>query len=188
MKSKFASTVLLGLAVIIPILAGMYLFRDLYQKLSGLLKKILQETPLTSTGQLILVILLTLLILVLIAYLVGLISRSKPIVKLAKNLDEWLLNVSPLYRSRKVKIDNQTLFMTDECPPVFVLFGENERPGFLMEKKPEFNKHIVFIPKNFSNYDGHVYIVPMENVRLANTDKYSFIASLDRLGYGLDIS
>ncbi len=188
MNNKFVNTLVRGFSIIIPLLAIAYLFEKLYKTVAEQVQKILENTVLQSTLQIVGVVILSLIIIILITYTIGAISRHSKVVEWANSLDEWMINNISVYRNIKLQIDNNSQFVIEDKPPIFVKFGQYERPGFLIEKKPEFGKYVVFIPKNFNTYNGNIYIVPIENVRIANSDKDSFVVAMDRLGKGLDIS
>ncbi len=151
------------------------------------MKTIIDNTSLDTDFQVVIVAILTLVVLILLTYFVGRVVSSRD-SKLAKWIDEQLMANIPAYRDIKLKLDNSSTFLIEDHPPIFVNFGNAERPGFLMEKKEDLKKCVVFIPKDFNSFNGNIYIVGEDQVRLANSDKDEFVIAMDHLGKNLDIS
>lgn len=188
MKSKFFATVLKGFIIIIPILALALLLRQFLDLISNYVNKMMGNLGLDNDLQIALVTIASILVILLAAYLVGLISDTKILKNFSKRVDEELQNISVVYRTIKLRLDNSSAFMMQDRPPVFVMFGDAERPGFLINAHPELAKTTVFIPKDFNNFQGEVYIVDSRKVRKAKESKNEFVLHLNHLGDGLDIS
>ncbi len=189
MKNKsFIQTVLRGLILIVPIIGFFYIFREFYQFISTQIDHVMETTTIDNRFLIFLGFIASVLVIIGILYLVGLTSQTKPVHKFTRWLDGELVQISDVYRKIKLNIDNTTEFTVDDHPPIFVQFGEAERPGFLMELHNDIGKATVFIPKNFNDFNGHVYIVFIKHIRYAKAESTEFVASLDHLGEGLDIS
>ncbi len=188
MKNNFLKTSLRGALFLIPILGVGYLFYQLFIVLGDISDKIIENTPLNKHWQVFVAIVISIIALLFITYIAGRISKSKAVVKLSKSIDEELLSLSPAYRKFKISLDNQARFLVENRPPIFVRFGDKERPGFLIDSHNHLGRAVVFIPKNFNNYDGNVYVVDEKDIRYAKSNSQDFIYALDHVGDGLDIS
>ncbi len=184
----FLKTTFTGFLIIVPILGAIYLFRNLFIAIEKQVNNIIEITPLDTSLQVFIVFLVSLLVLILIAYAVGMISKTDPLRKMATWLDMQLMDFSDVYRSFKLNVDNNLQFLIENKPPVFVRFGESERPGFLMEQVQEEARAVVFIPKDFNRHDGNIYIVPNANVRMAKAEASDFIYAMEHLGSGMNIA
>ncbi len=188
MKNPFFKTALRGALFLIPILGVGYLFYQVFKVLGNVSDQIIKNTPLNKHWQVFLAIVISLIVLLLITYFAGRISKSKAVISLSKSIDEELLSLSPAYRKFKINVDNQARFLVEKRPPIFVRFGDKERPGFLIDDHQKEGKAVVFIPKNFNNYDGNVYIVNRDDIRFSKSTSEDFVYALDHVGDGLDIS
>ncbi len=188
MKSPFFKTALRGVLFLIPILGVGYLFTQLFKTIQKYSEQIIESTPLHTHWQVFWAALIALFIIALMAYIAGRISQSKWVLRLSETIDEQLLNMSPAYRKFKLNLDNQARFLVENRPPIFVAFADKERPGFLIDEHADQGKAVVFIPKNFNDYNGNVYIVPLSDIRYAKSNAEDFVYALDHVGDGMDIS
>ncbi len=186
-QKSFVNRIIRGAMILIPIIGAIYFFNSLNKTISEQIEKIIVNTPLETKSQVIFVAIISLILIVLFTYFIGYLSQLRPIRQFARWLDEQLIDNSEAYRSFKLNLDNNTQFITENRPPVFVRFGESERPGFLMEEYKEQGKCIVFIPKRYSTFNGNIFIVDKKNVRYAASSAEDFIFSLEHLGEGLNI-
>lgn len=185
--SVFIKTVFRGFLIVVPILGVIYLLNFLYETVKEQVDNIIETTPIETEFQVWVILLVSILVCIIIFYCLGLVSKTKPIAKFSKWIDEQLIENIEIYRNLKLKIDNRLQFLLEDTPTVFVTFGQSERPGFLMKEADEQGKCVVFIPKNINNYDGSIYIVNQQNVRLAQSTKSELILSLDHLGAEMNI-
>lgn len=188
MKSKFLTTALKGFIIIIPVIALVLLFQEFYDLISTNVNKIMDTLGIESHLQFFLVLLVSAIIILFISYGVGLITNTDAFKKFSKTLDEQLQSLSKTYRNIKLQFDNSTAFLLEDRPPIFVRFGNVERPGFLIETDEAEQKAVIFIPKKYNDFDGNVYVVALSDIRRAKDDKNDFVLSLNHLGQGLNVS
>ncbi len=188
MNSNFVKTTFRGLLFAIPMAGFAYFIYYFYDLIKKQIDKIIETTALETSWQVIIVALLAVVVLVLVLYLIGRVMRTKPVINALNWIDLQLINTVPAYRDLKLKLDNQSRFLLENRPPVFVKFGDAERPGFLIDRHPSYQKVVVFIPKNMNTFNGNIYIVREEDVRISTEEREQFELALDHLGDGLNIS
>ncbi len=176
-----------GFVILAPILFVIYLFDKVFKGVAEVITTVVQNTPLHSDLQVVIVFILTIFLIFIAMYMVGRFSYSRRLTQLSEWLDDKVLSNVPVYSSLKLQFENSSEFLLHNHPPVFVKFGEMERPGFLMEEKPDIDRSVVFIPKNFNDFNGNIYVVPDKLIRYAQSDKDQFLEALDHLGKNLDI-
>ncbi len=186
-KTTFLKTTFRGLLIILPIIGAVYLFNNLFSFFKKNINKIMETIGLETHFQAWIVLILTLSLVLLILYVIGLASRTQPLVKLSKWLDQQLLENIEFYRTIKLNLDNSLQFLLEDRPAIFVTFGASERPGFLMEKANSEGKCVVFIPKNFNTFNGNIYIVKQEHIRFAKSSSSDLIFAISHLGAEMDI-
>ncbi len=188
MKSTFFRTALRGALFLIPIIGVGYLLSQIFKTIDVFSENVIETTIIETKWQFTIALLLTVIILLILIYVFGRFSQSKAFAHFSEAVDEELINLSPTYRSFKLEIDNQARFLVENRPPIFVAFGNKERPGFLIDEHPNEQKAVVFIPKNFNKFNGNVYVVSLNEIRYAHSSTEDFVKALDHVGDGLDIS
>ncbi len=90
MKNPFIHTALRGFLFLVPIVGVGYLFNQLFRTIEKYSDKIIDTTPLSAHWQVFIAALISIVVIFILAYLAGVISKSKFVQHLSESIDEEL--------------------------------------------------------------------------------------------------
>ncbi len=183
---KIWATIATGLFFLLPLLALFFVLGKVFSVAGDALSPLLKRIPEDTFGGLRTKPLLSLIVLMVLAYFIGLLARFA----IARNVNSWLedhiLSSIPGYEFFK-NMGRQLLGLQTERedPVVIVNFDDNSQIGFLVEKLE--NGHFcVFIPGAPNPNSGGVFLVDAERVVFADATMLQTMKTLRRMGVGSD--
>jgi uncharacterized membrane protein len=185
LKEFLRTTIFGGLVFLVPLILILLVLRhalDLAMKLAHPIAALLPEGGLSRPA---LATLVAALVLVVLAFLAGLASRTTAGRRLTQWFEESLLGGLPQYRMAKTVAEGFAQVESGATPmqPALVLIDEGWQVAYLLEELRD-GWVAVFVPQSPSPMSGNVMFVQGERVRVLDIPMKDVIVLVKRLGVG----
>lgn len=179
------TTAIGGLMLILPIAVIIFILTYIINLLVSLNNKLAEYLPYEVFDNTLVIMTIAILSIVFICFLAGMLLKTGLGDRLAKNLDNFLIDKIPMYGFLK----NVTQRITGEnvlalTPAEVDLFGSEARSlAFVIEEIPD-NRFAVFVPSSPALTIGQVYILPAASVKQLDKPVRDAIDAISQWGSG----
>jgi len=180
------TTVIGGLMLILPIAVIIFILGYLINLLVSLNNTLATLLPYEIFDNALVIMAIAILSVIFICFAAGLLLRTGLGERLAKALDNFLINKIPMYGfikniARRITGDD-VLALT---PAEVNLFGSEARSlAFVIEEIPD-NRFAVFVPSSPALTMGQVYILPASSVKILDKPVRDAIDAISQWGSGM---
>jgi len=183
-KSFLKTTFVGGLMFLVPVVLLAVLLRHAMQLADKFAKPIAALLPVSQIGGVAVPTVIAVTILVLIAFLAGLLSRTPVGRRITHWFEESILGGLPQYRMVKSLADGLTQIESDDgIQPVLMRGDEGWMLGYQMEELPG-GWRVVFLPASPTPMSGNVFYVEAAKVRALDITMREAMQLVKRLGIG----
>jgi len=183
-KSFLKTTFVGGLMFLVPVVLLAVLLRHAMQLADKVAKPIAALLPVSQIGGVAVPTVIAVTILVLIAFLAGLLSRTPVGRRITHWFEESILGGLPQYRMVKSLADGLTQIESDDgIRPVLMRGDEGWMLGYQMEELPG-GWRVVFLPASPTPMSGNVLYVEAAKVRALDLTMREAMQLVKRLGIG----
>ena len=183
-KSFLKTTFVGGLMFLVPVVLLAVLLRHAMQLADKVAKPIAALLPVSQIGGVAVPTVIAVTILVLIAFLAGLLSRTPVGRRITHWFEESILGGLPQYRMVKSLADGLTQIESDDgIRPVLMRGDEGWMLGYQMEELPG-GWRVVFLPASPTPMSGNVLYVEAAKVRALDITMREAMQLVKRLGIG----
>jgi len=183
-KSFLKTTFVGGLMFLVPVVLLVVLLRYAMQLADKVAKPIAALLPVSQIGGVAVPTVIAVSILVLIAFLAGLLSRTPVGRRITHWFEESILGGLPQYRMVKSLADGLTQIESDEgIQPVLMRGDEGWMLGYQMEELPG-GWRVVFLPASPTPMSGNVLYVEAAKVRALDITMREAMQLVKRMGIG----
>ena len=183
-KSFLKTTFVGGLMFLVPVVLLAVLLRHAMQLADKVAKPIAALLPVSQIGGVAVPTVIAVTILVLIAFLAGLLSRTPVGRRITHWFEESILGGLPQYRMVKSLADGLTQIESDDgIRPVLMRGDEGWMLGYQMEELPG-GWRVVFLPASPTPMSGNVFYVEAAKVRALDITMREAMQLVKRLGIG----
>jgi uncharacterized membrane protein len=183
-KSFLKTTFVGGLMFLVPVVLLAVLLRHAMQLADKVAKPIAGLLPVSQIGGVAVPTVIAVTILVLIAFLAGLLSRTPVGRRITHWFEESILGGLPQYRMVKSLADGLTQIESDDgIQPVLMRGDEGWMLGYQMEELPG-GWRVVFLPASPTPMSGNVLYVEAARVRALDITMREAMQLVKRLGIG----
>jgi len=183
-KSFLKTTFVGGLMFLVPVVLLAVLLRHAMQLADKVAKPIAALLPVSQIGGVAVPTVIAVTILVLIAFLAGLLSRTPVGRRITHWFEESILGGLPQYRMVKSLADGLTQIESDDgIQPVLMRGDEGWMLGYQMEELPG-GWRVVFLPASPTPMSGNVFYVEAAKVRALDITMREAMQLVKRLGIG----
>jgi len=183
-KSFLKTTLVGGLMFLVPVVLLAVLLRYAMQLADKVAKPIAALLPVSQVGGVAVTTVIAVSILVLIAFLAGLLSRTPVGRRITHWFEESILGGLPQYRMVKSLADGLTQIESDDgIQPVLMRGDEGWMLGYQMEELPG-GWRVVFLPASPTPMSGNVLYVEAAKVRALDITMREAMQLVKRLGIG----
>jgi uncharacterized membrane protein len=183
-KSFLKTTFVGGLLFLVPVVLLAVLLRHAMQLADKVAKPIAALLPVSQIGGVAVPTVIAVSILVLIAFLAGLLSRTPVGRRITHWFEESILGGLPQYRMVKSLADGLTQIESDDgIRPVLMRGDEGWMLGYQMEELPG-GWRVVFLPASPTPMSGNVLYVEAAKVRALDITMREAMQLVKRLGTG----
>ena len=183
-KSFLKTTFVGGLMFLVPVVLLVVLLRYAMQLADKVAKPIAALLPVSQIGGVAVPTVIAVSILVLIAFLAGLLSRTPVGRRITHWFEESILGGLPQYRMVKSLADGLTQIESDDgIQPVLMRGDEGWMLGYQMEELPG-GWRVVFLPASPTPMSGNVLYVEAAKVRALDITMREAMQLVKRMGIG----
>jgi uncharacterized membrane protein len=183
-KSFLKTTLVGGLMFLVPVVLLAVLLRHAMQLADKVAKPIAALLPVSQIGGVAVPTVIAVTILVFIAFLAGLLSRTPGGRRITHWFEESILGGLPQYRLVKSLADGLTQIESDDgIQPVLMRGDEGWMLGYQMEELPG-GWRVVFLPASPTPMSGNVLYVEAAKVRALDITMREATQLVKRLGIG----
>jgi uncharacterized membrane protein len=183
-KSFLKTTFVGGLVFLVPVVLLAVLLRYAMQLADKVAKPIAALLPVSQIGGVAVPTVIAVSILVLIAFLAGLLSRTPVGRRITHWFEESILGGLPQYRMVKSLADGLTQIESDDgIQPVLMRGDDGWMLGYQMEELPG-GWRVVFLPASPTPMSGNVLYVEAAKVRALDITMREAMQLVKRMGIG----
>jgi len=182
---KFVKTTLVGgLIFLIPLILLALLLKHAMGFAAKVAKPIAERFPVPEIGGAALVTLVAIVILIVIAFLAGLFSRTSPGRRIAQWFEDSILSGIPQYRMMKSVAEGFAQVETaDDLLPVLVSGDDGWQIAYQIEELPD-GWIAVFLPQAPTPMSGNILYVSSDRVRPLHIGIAEAMKVVKRMGLG----
>jgi uncharacterized membrane protein len=183
-KSFLKATLFGGLMFLVPVVLLAVVLRHALQFAGKVAKPIAALLPISHFGGVAVATLIAAAILLLIAFLAGLLSRTAMGRRVTHWFEESILGALPQYRMVKSLAEGLTQIESgDSMQPVLMRGDEGWMLGYQMEELPG-GWRVIFLPASPTPMSGNVLYVEAARVRALDITMREAMQLVKRLGIG----
>jgi len=183
-KSFLKATLVGGLMFLVPVVLVALVLRHALQFAGKIAQPIAAVLPISHLGGVAIATIIAIAILLLIALLAGLLSRTGPGRRVTHWFEESILGGMPQYRMVKSLAEGLTQLETSTgMRPVLMRGDEGWMLGYQMEEMPD-GWRVVFLPASPTPMSGNVMYVEASRVQPLDLSMRDAMQLVKRLGIG----
>ena len=183
-KSFLKATLVGGLMFLVPVVLIAVVLRHALQFADRIAQPLAAVLPISHLGGVAVATLIAIAILLVIAFLAGLLSRTGPGRRVTHWFEESILGGLPQYRMVKSLAEGLTQLETGgDMQPVLMRGDEGWMLGYQMEELPD-GWRVVFLPASPTPMSGNVMYVEATRVKPLNLSMRDAMQLVKRLGIG----
>ena len=183
-KSFLKATLVGGLMFLVPVALLAVVLRHALQFADRIAQPLAAVLPISHLGGVAVATLIAIAILLVIAFLAGLLSRTGPGRRVTHWFEESILGGLPQYRMVKSLAEGLTQLETGgDMQPVLMRGDEGWMLGYQMEELPD-GWRVVFLPASPTPMSGNVMYVEATRVKPLNLSMRDAMQLVKRLGIG----
>lgn len=183
-KAFLKATLVGGLMFLVPVVLVVLVLRHALQLAAKLAVPLADVLPVSHVGGVGVVTLVAVAILLVIAFLAGLLARTGPGRRVTHWFEESLLGGLPQYRMVKLLADGLTQLETGgDMQPVLMRGDEGWMLGYQMEELPD-GWRVIFLPASPTPMSGNVIYVEASRVQPLDLSMREAMLLVKRLGIG----
>ena len=183
-KSFLKATLVGGLMFLVPVVLIAVVLRHALQFAGKIAQPLAAVLPVSHVGGVAVATLIAVTVLLVLAFLAGLLSRTGPGRRVTHWFEESILGGLPQYRMVKSLADGLTQLETSTgMQPVLMRGDEGWMLGYLMEELPDCWR-VVFLPASPTPMSGNVMYVEATRVKPLNLSMRDAMQLVKRLGIG----
>ena len=179
------TTIFGGLVFLVPVILLLLVLRHALEFAGKLANPIAAMFPKVGLGHAVLATLIAALILVVLAFLAGLVARTPPGRRVTRWFEESILGGLPQYQMAKTMAEGFAQIEGDAArmEPVLVLIDEGWQIAYRLENLPD-GWVAVFVPQSPTPMSGNVMFVEASRVRPLPIGMKDAVLLVKRLGVG----
>ena len=183
-KSFLKATLVGGLMFLVPVALLAVVLRHALQFAGKLAEPLAAVLPVSHVGGVAVATLIAIAILLVVAFLAGLLSRTGPGRRVTHWFEESILGGLPQYRMVKSLAEGLTQLETGgDMQPVLMRGDEGWMLGYQMEELPD-GWRVVFLPASPTPMSGNVMYVEATRVKPLDLSMRDAMQLVKRLGIG----
>jgi uncharacterized membrane protein len=183
-KTFLKATLVGGLMFLVPVVLVALVLRHALQFAGKLAKPLAAVLPVSQVGGVAVATLVAVAILLVVAFLAGLLSRTSLGRRVTRWFEESILGGMPQYRMVKSLADGLTqLESGGNLRPVLMRGDEGWMLGYQMEELPN-GWRVIFLPASPTPMSGNVIYVEASRVKLLDLSMTEAMQLVKRLGIG----
>jgi uncharacterized membrane protein len=183
-KSFLKATLVGGLMFLVPVALLAVVLRHALQFAGRIAEPLAAVLPVSHLGGVAVATLIAIAILLIVAFLAGLLSRTGPGRRVTHWFEESILGGLPQYRMVKSLAEGLTQLETGgDMQPVLMRGDEGWMLGYQMEELPD-GWRVVFLPASPTPMSGNVMYVEATRVKPLNLSMRDAMQLVKRLGIG----
>mgnify|MGYP003508350670 FL=1 len=183
-KSFLKATLVGGLMFLVPVALLAVVLRHALQFAGKIAEPLAAVLPVSHVGGVAVATLIAIAILLVVAFLAGLLSRTGPGRRVTHWFEESILGGLPQYRMVKSLAEGLTQLETGgDMQPVLMRGDEGWMLGYQMEELPD-GWRVVFLPASPTPMSGNVMYVEASRVQSLDLSMRDAMQLVKRLGIG----
>ena len=183
---KIKKTFIAGVILFLPVFVLLSIFQKVYGFIFGFGKKLTDLLGLSNVPGWDFAPALTTVLLIVIFYLFGLLTKISAVTKSKEWFENNVLSYVPNYSKFNAKMTIKLQPGEDLRQPALIEINDFRRPGFLIHS--EEGKSTVFMPSTPDTDYGEVWVVDTKKVKQINMNAKEFKKSILLSGKGLKIN
>ena len=184
LKSFLKSTLVGGVMFLVPVVLIAIVLKHALQLAGQIAQPLAEMLPIRQVGGVAVATIIAVAMLLLIAFLAGLLSRTGPGRRVTHWFEESILGGMPQYRMVKSLAEGLTQIESGEgMQPVLMRGDEGWMLGYQIEELPN-GWRVVFLPASPTPMSGNVIYVEGSRVRPLDMTMREAMVLVKRLGIG----
>jgi uncharacterized membrane protein len=179
------STIVTGLLILVPLLLLWLALGEIAGLLKAMVDPILLVLPSRFFSETFAPGVLAAIVLMVAAFIVGLVSRSRGITRMGASLERSVLAKMPVYGMFKSLSESFLDARSSNFRPALVVAEDGSAtPCYVVEECPD-DSAAVLLPWSPTSFAGSVKIVPRRSLRLLRCSLQEFSRALGLMGVGI---